>query len=281
MTVRIPIEADGGQVAKVFEEIRKAMERSGQAGRELSKIDLSHPELKEHADDLRKIVAQYDELKKELILSLEKGDVVAMNAGALISKCRQLASGSVYITELGQMTDKATRTVQKVHEAKLERLAERWEEAGQEQMLVAYDMRHSKDAIIAYMKKHYKMNVPFIGGGVKPTDANRLVDEWNDGKHLMLLGHPLSMGHGLNLQLGGARRIVWYDPTWDLELYDQFNARLDRQGQTSDFVFIDHLVAERTVDQTIMRAIRRKTGDQDRLLAALREEIVCPSSTAI
>lgn len=225
--------------------------------------------------------AHYTELKKEMILSLERGDVVAMNAGALISKCRQLASGSVYITKTGQMTDKATRTVQKIHEAKLERLAERWEEAGQEPMLVGYDMRHSKDAIVAYMKKHYKLTVPFIGGGVKPTDIKRIVDEWNAGKHPMLLGHPLSMGHGLNLQLGGANRIVWYDPTWDLELYDQFNARLNRQGQTSGFVFIDHLVAERTVDQTIVRAIRRKTSDQDRLLAALREEIVCQSSTVI
>jgi len=221
-------------------------------------------------DDARE---KYEELKRELILSLEAGDVVAMNAGALISKCRQIASGSVYISEFGQITEKATRTVQKIHEAKLERLAERWEEAGQTPMLVAYDMRHSKDAIIAYMKKHYKFDVPFIGGGVKPTDAKRIVDEWNAGKHPMLLGHPLSIGHGLNLQLGGANRIVWYDPTWDLELYDQFNARLDRQGQTSDFVFIDHLLADKTVDQTIMRAIRSKTDVQDRLLEALKEEL--------
>lgn len=216
---------------------------------------------------------KYEELKRELVLELEAGDVVATNAGALISKCRQIASGSVYITETGQITDKPVRTVQKIHEAKLKRLGERWEEAGQEQMLVAYDMRHSKDAIVAYMKKHYGLTVPFIGGGIKPVDAHRIADEWNAGKHLMLLGHPLSMAHGLNLQLGGARRVVWFDPTWDLELYGQLNARLDRQGQTSAYVFIDHLLAERTVDQTIMRAIRSKTDVQDKLLAALREDL--------
>lgn len=224
---------------------------------------------------------QYKQLRAELLLELELGVVTALNAGALISKCRQLASGACYVTPDGKFTtaaeDDAGRPAEKrwqaTHDAKLEKLAELWEESGRRQMLVIYDYKHSRERIQDFWRKRFGFAPPAIGGGSKSADTIRLAGEWNAGTLPVLLGHPMSMGHGLNLQEGGADQIVWYDPTFNLELYDQVNARLDRQGQSARRIFVYHLLSEKTVDGTIMRALRNKSDVQNRLLAALKEDL--------
>jgi SNF2 family DNA or RNA helicase len=223
---------------------------------------------------------QYKELKAELLLELELGVVTALNAGALISKCRQLASGGVYVNAQGQVSiageDDGVRRAQswqKTHSAKVEKLGDLYEENGKRQMIVVYDYKHSRERIQDYWQTRFGFRPPAIGGGSKTDDKIKLVNEWNAGTLPVLLGHPQSMGHGLNLQLGGADTVVWFDLTFDLELYDQVNARLDRQGQSAKRVFIYHLLAEDTVDATILRALRNKSAVQTRLLDALREEL--------
>lgn len=225
--------------------------------------------------------AQYKQLRAELLLELELGTVTALNAGALISKCRQLASGACYVTPDGKFTTAtedeqgrpAPKRWQATHDAKLEKLADLWEESGRRQMLVVYDYKHSRERIQSFWRKRFNFSPPAIGGGTKSSDTVRLADEWNAGTLPILLGHPQSMGHGLNLQEGGADQIVWYDLTFNLELYEQVNARLDRQGQTARRIFVYHILTDGTVDSTILRALRNKSDVQNRLLAALREEL--------
>ena len=223
---------------------------------------------------------QYNELRAELILELEKGTVTALNAGALISKCRQLAAGGIYVTPEGRFSvatedtgGKGVLPWQDIHDAKLERLGELWEESGRRQMMIIYDYKHTRERVQRYFKKHFKLTVPAIGGGTSPAIAKGLALQWNSGELPVLLGHPRSMGHGLNLQESAADQLVWFDPIYDLELYEQVNGRLDRQGNKAKSVYIYHLLTERTVDSSIMRALRNKAVVQDKLLNALREDL--------
>lgn len=226
------------------------------------------------------VLRQYKELKAEMLLELELGTVTALNAGALISKCRQLASGGVYVNAQGLVSiaseDDGVRRAQswqKTHSEKVEKLGDLFEENGKRQMIVVYDYKHSRERVQDYWQQRFNYRPPAIGGGTKTSDTIRLVEEWNAGLIPVLLGHPRSMGHGLNLQLGGADTIVWFDLTYDLELYEQVNARLDRQGQSAKRIFVFHLLARGTIDATILRALLNKADVQNRLLNALREEL--------
>jgi SNF2 family DNA or RNA helicase len=220
------------------------------------------------------------ELRAELILQLQTGVVTAFNAGALISKRRQLAAGAIYVTPDGKFVaakeDGGADGLlpwEAIHDAKLEKLGDLWEESGRRQLLVTYVYKHSRVRIQKYFKQRFKLDVPFIGGGIKPSVLVDLAAKWNAGELAVLLGHPQSMGHGLNLQESAADQLVWYDPTYDLELYEQVRARLDRMGQTSSTVFVYHILANRSIDATIEMARNYKADVQDRLLAALLEDL--------
>jgi len=199
-----------------------------------------------------KTMEGYQQLEREMILQLieEDATIVAGSAAAVTQKLQQYAQGAVY-TEEGHW--------EKVHDEKLEVLDEIVEAVQGKPLLVFYWYKHDLERL----KARYKKAVPLKG----PED----VKAWNKGEIEILLAHPASAGHGLNLQTGG-HHIAWFGLTWSLELYQQANARLHRQGQTES-VIVHHLVAKDTVDETIMAAIQGKALGQDALMQAVKAMI--------
>ncbi|ERL19798.1 SNF2 domain protein [Oribacterium sp. oral taxon 078 str. F0263] len=190
----------------------------------------------------------YKTLESEQLLHLsEEDDIVALSAAAVMTKLLQIANGRAYNTE-GEPVD--------IHRKKLEALQEIIEDTDSP-VLVFYSFRHDLEAIRGSIPEARE-----LGG---PKD----IKDWNEGRVRILLAHPASVGYGLNLQDGG-HTIVWYGLTWSLELYQQANARLYRQGQEKP-VIIHHLVAEGTVDEQVMKALEAKDMSQAALLAALKE----------
>lgn len=190
---------------------------------------------------------QYRMMEKEQLLSIDGDDVVALSAAAVMNKLLQMANGRVYADSGDDIL---------IHERKLDALEEILDTTD-EPVLVFYSYRHDVKAI--------KKRFPDVGELNGPEDIAR----WNAGGIRLLIAHPASVGFGLNLQEGG-RIIVWYGLTWSLELYQQANARLYRQGQEKTVV-IHHLIAENTVDVQVMRAIKAKDMSQSALMAALKE----------
>ena len=191
----------------------------------------------------------YDTMERESLIELESSTdaVVGLNAAAVMNKLLQIANGRVYTSE---------GKILRVHEEKLDALEEIVDTA-QGPVLVFYSFRHDLDAI--------RERFP----DARTLDGAKDIEEWNEGRIPVLLAHPASVGYGLNLQAGG-HVIVWYGLTWSLELYQQANARLYRQGQEHT-VIVHHLVAEGTVDEQVMEALKRKDTSQEALLAALKE----------
>lgn len=197
-----------------------------------------------------KSLKQYRELEKEYILELAQGDVVADSAAVLSNKLLQLACGVIY-DENGKSRE--------IHSAKLEALAEIQEASNGKPLLVFYTYKHDEARILKTFK------------GAKKLETSKDIEEWNKGKIPMLIAHPASAGHGLNLQAGGST-VVWYGLTWSLELYQQANARLHRQGQT-ERVIVHHIVAEGTLDVDVMKALSDKAVGQEALLEAVKARI--------
>ena len=190
---------------------------------------------------------QYKTMEAEQLLHIDDEDVVALNAAAVMTKLLQIANGSVYSHE---------GNVVRLHDAKLEALLEIIDTTDSP-VLVFYSYKHDLAAIQAAIP------------GARTLDGPEDIAEWNAGKVQVLLAHPASVGYGLNLQEGG-HVIVWYGLTWSLELYQQANARLYRQGQERP-VIIHHLIAEGTVDEQVMDALEAKDTSQAALMAALKE----------
>ena len=200
------------------------------------KIRLSEKEMK-----------QYNQMERDQLLRIDDETVVALNAAAVMNKLLQMANGSVY-ADGGDVV--------RIHEKKLDALEEIIDTTG-EPVLVFYSFRHDLEAI--------KKRIP----DARELESSEDIARWNQGEIPVLLCHPASVGYGLNLQDGG-HVIVWYGLTWSLELYQQANARLFRQGQQKA-VIIHHLIAEGTVDEQVMRALQHKDTRQSALLAALKE----------
>lgn len=193
---------------------------------------------------------KYEQLEKDLLLEFTESDVVADTAAVLSNKLLQLANGAVYDED---------KAVKHIHDAKLDALEDVIEAANGKPVLVYYAYRHDRDRI----KAKFKI--------ARFLDTEKDIADWNDGKVELLLAHPASAGHGLNLQAGG-HIIVWFGLTWSLELYQQGNARLDRQGQRHN-VIVHHLVAEGTIDEDVMKAIEGKALCQDALLEGVKARI--------
>lgn len=211
----------------------------------------------------------YDELEEELITALEQGEVVAANSAVASGKCRQVASGGVYltpdVTEL--IKKKGKREWALLHHAKTDALVDLIEELQGSPILVAYDFAHDLERI----REKLDDDVPYIGGGVTLKRSKELEHQWNAGKLPYLFAHPASIAHGLNLQEAG-HHIGWYTPTWNYEEYDQFIRRVLRQGNTSDRVFVHHFLARDTIDEyAVMPAIHRKRKGQNALFSGLKE----------
>lgn len=193
---------------------------------------------------------RYDELKKSLVLELPGGEVTAANAASLTMKLSQMANGAIYTDD---------KNVVGIHDRKLDALEDLVESANGQPVLVAYWFKHDKERIQKRMEaKELK----------EPQDFA----DWNAGKIPVALIHPASAGHGLNLQQGGSI-LIWFGLTWSLELYQQTNARLWRQGQQSRTVIIQHIVAKGTIDERILKVLEHKDGTQAALIDAVKADL--------
>lgn len=189
----------------------------------------------------------YKQFEKDLVLELEDQEVTASNSAVLANKLLQMANGAIYDDE---------KNVISIHDDKLEALEDIVEDSQGQPILVFYQYKHDLERL----KKKFPQ-----------AEELTTVDKWNSGKIPMLLCHPQSAGHGLNLQKGG-HIIVWFGLTWSLEYYQQANARLDRQGQTEP-VIIHHLVAEGTVDEKVLSILQGKEKNQNALLEAVKAQL--------
>jgi hypothetical protein len=214
--------------------------------------------------------AQYEVLRREMVLALDAGEVVALNAGAVTAKCRQFANGAVYLTDEGLIATGKTRRSAVVHREKAEALADLVEQLQGQPLLIAYE-HTSELALIRAALKPLVGDVPHLGGGTSGPAGEVLVRQWNAGQLPALLVQPQSGALGLNLQAGG-HHLAWFALPWDLEHYDQLIRRLLRQGQQAAHVLVYHLAVRDTVDQTVMRALLRKDEEQRSLLDYLRED---------
>jgi len=193
---------------------------------------------------------RYDELKKYLVLELPGGEVTAANAASLTLKLSQMANGAIYTDDKDVVT---------IHDRKLDALEDLVESANGKPVLVAYWFKHDKDRIRKRMEaRELKESQDFA--------------DWNEGKIPVALIHPASAGHGLNLQQGGSI-LVWFGLTWSMELYQQTNARLWRQGQTDKTVIIQHIVAKSTIDERILKVLEHKDGTLSALIEAVKADL--------
>jgi len=193
---------------------------------------------------------KYIKLEKELLLQFQNSDIVANTAAVLTNKLLQISNGAVY-DENGDVIE--------IHEEKLKALGDIIEAASGKPVLIFYSYRHDKDRIKKYFKNAQELK------------NSEDIAAWNNGEIQILLAHPASAGHGLNLQAGG-NIIVWFGLTWSLELYQQANARLYRQGQKQN-VIIHHLVSKGTMDEEVMKVLENKSLGQTALLEAIKARI--------
>lgn len=193
---------------------------------------------------------KYDQLKKDLVMDITDGEITAANAAGLTNKLSQLANGSVY--------DDDKNTV-KLHDHKLDALEDIIEASNGKPLLVAYWFKHD----LAGIKKRFD---------VREIKTDKDINDWNEGKIPVAVIHPASAGHGLNLQAGG-NTLVWFGLTWSLELYQQTNARLWRQGQSAGTVVIQHIICKDTVDGRILKALKDKDTTQSALIDAVKAVI--------
>lgn len=196
----------------------------------------------------------YDMLRKDLIIPLKDADIDAANAASLTGKLLQMANGAVY---------DENSVVREIHQRKLEKLEDLIEAANGQSVLVAYWFKHDRQRIMEHLSSM----------GYKPRDIKESKDirDWNGGNIQVALIHPASAGHGLNIQSGG-HILIWFGLTWSLELYQQTNARLWRQGQT-DVVTIHHIITKGTVDEDVMAALEEKDVTQEKLIAAVKARL--------
>ncbi len=193
----------------------------------------------------------YRNIEDNFISKLGDGTLVASNAAAAGTKCRQIANGAVY-TENPDW--------EKVHDVKLDALEELLEELGGAPVLILYEYRHDAERI----EERFKL--PNLTGQTIAR-SSQLIDEFNAGTVPALLGHPASMGHGINMQ-GACHHVIWFGITWNLEYYDQATRRVYRQGQEHT-VFVYHLVAKDTLDETVLEVLKAKDRSQKQLFTAL------------
>lgn len=193
--------------------------------------------------------AVYDAFRKQMVVALGDEEIDAANAATLSGKLLQMANGAIYNED---------KVAISIHDRKLDALEDLIEGANGKPVLVAYWYKHDLERI----KKRFK---------VREIKTSKDINEWNDGCIPVAVIHPASAGHGLNLQAGGST-LIWFGLTWSLELYQQTNARLWRQGQR-DTVVIHHIITKDTIDEDVMRVLRMKAKTQDDLIQAVKARI--------
>lgn len=197
-------------------------------------------------DDERKV---YNLLKEDMIVSVEDTEIDAVNAATLSNKLLQMANGSIYDED---------KNIIHIHDKKLDALEDLIEQANGKPILVAYWFKHDLEKI----KRRFN---------AQQISTNFDIQNWNEGKIQIGLIQPQSVGMGINLQTGGSI-LIWYGLTWSLELYEQTNARLWRQGQKENVV-VHHIVTKDTIDESVMSALQRKEKVQNALIDAVKAEV--------
>lgn len=196
-----------------------------------------------------KEMAVYDRFREDMVTKIRDKEIDAANAAVLSGKLLQMANGAVYDEE---------KVSCHIHDRKLDALEDLLEGANGKPVLIAYWYQHDADRIRARFP-------------VREIKTSQDIEDWNAGKISAAIIHPASAGHGLNLQAGGST-LIWFGLTWSLELYQQTNARLHRQGQ-KDTVVIHHIIAKGTIDEDVMKALRKKEKTQDALINAVRANL--------
>ena len=195
---------------------------------------------------------QYKHMKVEMVFADPEGEIDATNAAALSNKLSQMANGAIY--------DEAHRVIH-IHDRKLDALEDLIEAANGKPVLIAYWFKHDLQRIKARFPE------------ARDIRQAQDIEDWNAGNIPVACIHPASAGHGLNLQAGGSC-LIWYGITWSLELYQQTNGRLWRQGQKASTVVVHHIITEHTIDESIMEALQRKDKTQAALIAAVKAEVI-------
>ena len=209
------------------------------------RLDITYPvSLSEKAQQA------YEQLEKDLVLPMADEAITAQNAAVLTGKLLQLANGAIYMEDHSYV---------RLHDAKLGALEDLIEAANGEPVLVYYSFQHDADRIQERFPEARRL--------ITPED----VKDWNAGKIPVLIAHPASAGHGLNLQQGG-HIVIWFGLTWSLELYQQANARLYRQGQQQP-VTVYHIITKNTVDEDVLKVLTGKAARQDALIEAVKARI--------
>lgn len=198
---------------------------------------------------------RYKQLKQDLVLDLPESEITATNAAALSNKLCQMSNGAIYDDENNMIP---------IHSRKLDALEDMIESANGKPVLVAYWFKHDRTRITERLRK--------LGVVYQEIKSAESIKNWNSRKLQVALIHPASAGHGLNLQAGG-NFLVWFGLTWSLELYQQTNARLWRQGQQSETVVIQHIITKGTIDEHILKALQAKDETQTALMQAVKAEI--------
>jgi SNF2 family DNA or RNA helicase len=217
---------------------------------------------------------KYKNFEATLMLELLQGqEITAVNAAVLSGKLRQFANGAVYDENKNFIT---------IHNAKLEALKELVEQANGNPILIFYEFRHDLIRIMQALKEYHPKSLnrsPSLffkergtgGEFFDSSNSTQTIKEWNNGNIPVLLAHPASAGHGLNLQYGG-NTVIWFGTNWSLELYQQANARLHRQGQSRP-VNIYHLITENTIDEEVIKSLASKTSGQDSLMNSIKARL--------
>ena len=191
----------------------------------------------------------YSDFKEDMVANLGDEEIDAVNAAVLSGKLLQMANGAVYDSE---------NKAHVIHEKKLDALEDLIEGANEKPVLVAYWYKHDLERI--------KERFP-----VRQIQSSKDIEDWNDGKIPIAVIHPASAGHGLNLQSGGST-LIWFGLTWSLELYQQTNARLYRQGQKNT-VIVHHIITKNTIDEDVLLALTKKEKTQDALIDAVKANL--------
>ena len=197
---------------------------------------------------------KYEDMKAELVLALPEGEITAANAASLSGKLSQMANGAVYADD---------ESILPIHDRKLDALEDIIESANGKPILIAYWFKHD---LMRIEQRLTEKKIPF-----QKLDSDASMKKWNRGELPVALIHPASAGHGLNLQSGGST-IVWFGITWSLELYQQTNGRLYRQGQKNTVV-IQHIVTKGSIDEQILKALERKNKTQEDLIEAVKANL--------
>jgi len=200
----------------------------------------------------------YQEVEKEMFTQLESGrEIEVFSRSSVSNKCLQFCNGSPYFPDSVEF--------EAVHDAKLDALEDVLEEAGGSPVLCSYTFKSDAARIMKRFKKYKPVNLTAVAS----EDTEKVINDWNSGKIKLLIGHPASMGHGIDgLQESGST-VVWFGLNWSLELYEQMNGRIDRQGQTRP-VSVIRILCRDTIDLAVADALERKTDDQEGLKSALQ-----------